>query len=214
MTGGWESVSSVDSSIVNFAFDKYQQNRDRVTGLNEGCNIEFRAASNFTEQVVAGMNYRFLLEVKEICGSPQVFQDLDCFVQIYQALNNTREVKWDVAICKSVREGKLEGFLSSSPVEGMMPGMGMMNQGMGMGMPGMGMGGMQGDSLALNVAQQFHKPTNFHQQPNALQQQLVQQLYAYQEQLAQQQLYAYQQQLAQQQQQFIRLLAQQQFVQY
>ena len=51
MAGGWESVSSIDSSIVNFAFDKYQQNRDRVTGLNEGCNIEFRAVSNFTEQV-------------------------------------------------------------------------------------------------------------------------------------------------------------------
>jgi hypothetical protein len=65
----------------------------------------------------------------------------------------------------------------------------------------------------LNVVQQFHKPTNFHQQPNAFQQQLVQQqLYAYQQQLAQQQLYAYQQQLAQQQQQFTRLLAQQQFV--
>jgi hypothetical protein len=51
MTGGWESVSSIDSSIVNCAFDKYPQNRDWVTGLTEGCNIELRAASNFTEQV-------------------------------------------------------------------------------------------------------------------------------------------------------------------
>jgi hypothetical protein len=49
--GGWESVPTIDASIVNFAFEQYQQNIDKVPGLTEGCGIQDLGEFNFTKQV-------------------------------------------------------------------------------------------------------------------------------------------------------------------
>jgi len=104
--GGWTDVPNLDPAqrmIVTFAFNKIDETPEKMKGLTPGCRHVRLQDSNFRQQVVAGMNYRFLLSVDEFCpGQDKV--NLLCRVRVFdQPWTDTREVLWNESECSEPR---------------------------------------------------------------------------------------------------------------